>query len=302
MPSTGWGSQPWAQFPWGLGGGLTPSSAELSAAVPIRENVVQLFFTAELVFTGLNDFDDAGDPSHYSISPVPGTKGSDGLPARKVTAVLVDSVEPGGEGIPGTVLNLTLDRPMSPYPAQYTVTVQNLVTIDSIPLNPLNATATFFGTQQPPPELTVEQALPTRDFSHPDTLEAQLDPLPGAGDPQLLGAFPVGSDGDYAADAGVVNLKKRIFRRLTTTKGRFLHLGSAYGVGAQNFLKLLATAGVRQQIAADAQAQIAQEPDVRKVVVRTVFDPTVPELTRFVILVQPTAGKPVRFDAPLISI
>jgi hypothetical protein len=264
--------------------------------------VVQLFFTAELQFTGLNDFNDAGDPSHYVITPVAGTVGSDGLPARPVTAVLVESVEPGGSGIPGTILNLILDRPLSPYPAEYLVVVENLVTIDFIPLDPMNSNATFLGTQQPPPQLTVDQALPTRDFAHPDTLEAQLDPLPSAGDPAVLGTFPVGSDGDYAADSGTPNLKKRIYRRITTTKNRFLHLGNGYGVGVQNFSKMLATAGVRQQIAADLQAQIAQEPDVKKVAVRMVFDPAFPELTRIVVLVRPTAGKPVRFDAPLVDL
>lgn len=296
--SFGWGTGPWGMFPWG--GGFAPESAQLAEAVAVRENVVRAFFSAELEFTGLLGTNDAGDPSHYSVAPTPGTVGSDGLPARPVTAILAELVDDAG--FPGTIVDLTLDRRLSPYPAAYDLTVHDLVTLASVLLTPVNAHAAFPGVQQPPPQLTVDQALPTRDFAHPDTLSGELDPLPSAGDPNVLGTIPVGSDGDYAVDAGVQNLKKRIFRRLTTTKSRFLHLGAGYGVGVQNFLKLLATAGVRQQIAADAQAQIAQEPGVKKVVVKMLFDPAVPELTRLVVLVRPTAGKPVRIDAPFVQL
>jgi len=300
MPDSGWGSAPWGGFPWGLAGGVTPASVELAEAVAIRENMVQLFFVEELEFTGLLGLNDASDPTHYAVTPVAGTIGSDGLPARSVGVLLVENVADGG--IPGSIVNLTLDRPLSPYPAQYLVTVQNLVTIPMTVLNPTNANATFFGTQQPAPNLTVQQSLPSRDIAHPDTLEAALDPLPNAQDPTVLGSIPTGSDGDYAFDEGIVNLKKRVFRRLTTTKGRFLHLGASYGVGVQNYLKRLNIPSVRQQIAADAESQISQEPDVQKVKVRVVVSVDVPEQSRFVILIKPVAGKPVRFDAPLIAL
>lgn len=296
----GWGSGPWGAFPWGLGGGAAPASANLSLAIAVRENVVELFFTAELEITGVLGANDAGDPLHYTITPVAGSVGYDGLPARTVTVLKVENVE--DEGHAGTILDLTLDRALSPFPARYLVTVQNLVTLTLVVLTPSNASANFYGVKQPERDPTPEGILPSRDIAHPDTLSSALDPLPNATDPLVLGTIPVDSSGDYATDEGIASMRKRIFRRLFALPNRFVHLGAGYGAGIQAFLKMISSPTVRQKVATAAEAQIGQEPDVAKVKVKIQFDRNRPDIARFVVLVKPTVGAPRRFDVPLVDL
>lgn len=298
MTVSGWGEGSWGEVPWGLGvpgSPVPPPSTYLIAAIAVRENVVRLYFTAELEFTGLFGPNDAGDPTHYIITPVAGTFGRDGLPCRSVSPIVAADVD--DEGHPGTVIDVTVDRPFSPYPAAYTVSVNNLVSVDSGVLNPSNSTATYFGSKQPPADLAPDGATPSRDIAHPDTLFAELDPLPDAGDESVLGSIPVDSTGDYAFDEGLTSLAKRVFRRFVTATSAFLH-ASGYGVGVGGHLKKLATPAVRQAIAAAAESQIALEPDVAAVSVRATFDPLAPSLGRFVVLVRPKVGQPRRFDVP----
>ncbi len=299
MTLSTWGFGPWGSIPWGLGMSGSPASVDLQSAIAVRENVVRPFFTAELGFTGLLGPDDAGDPDHYIVSPVAGTVGSDSLPCRPVLVLLAEDVD--DQGHPGTVVDLTVDRPFSPYPAQYLVTVNNLVSLDSGILNPSNASATFFGSFMPAPDLQVDGSLPTRDIAHPDTLTAQLDPLPDAGNELVLGTIPVDASGDYGIDEGIVSLTKRVFRRVLTARDRFLH-ARGYGAGASTFLKLLARASTRQAFASEAEAQLRQEPDVAAARVRVVSDDLQPDLGRFTILVRPKVGRPVKLDVPFRAV
>jgi hypothetical protein len=293
---TGWGSGPWGVFPWaGLGPTDVPVSPALSNAFAIRENVVQLFFSLDLVVTGLLDSNDAGDPLHYVVTPDTSTIGYDGLPARTVGVIRVDLVD--DQGLAGTILNLILDRPLSPYPALYDVTVHDLVG-----LSPANAHATFYGVRQPFRDPTPDGLLPSRDIAHPDTLSSALDPLPNGTDPLVLGTIPVDSSGDYAFDEGIASLRKRVFRRMLSIPGSFLHLGNAYGVGTASFLKLLASPANRQKIATAAEAQIRQEPDVSRVKVKIQYDPATPQLARYVVLVKPVVGAAKRFDVPVVIV
>lgn len=299
MTQSTWGFGPWGMIPWGLGLGGAPASTYLQAAIAVRENVVRLYLTVELEFTGLFGPNDAGDATHYVITPIAGTIGRDGLPCRPVIAVLAENVDDAGH--PGTVVDVTVDRPFSSFSAQYNVAVSNLVSLDPVVLNPSNASATFFGSYMPAADLSIDGSLPTRDFAHPDTLTAELDPLPEAGSEDILGTIPIDSTGDYAVDEGSVNLAKRVFRRLLTTKNKFLH-AKGYGASAPNFLKMLARAATRQSFAAEAEAQIRQEPDVAAAVVRVVADTLQPDLGRFQVLVKPKVGRPVKVDVPFQAV
>lgn len=83
-----------------------------------------------------------------------------------------------------------------------------------------------------------------------------LDTLDGA----FPGAFTFEPTSDIAVHGGVESLKKRIYRRIITNPGGFVHL-PAYGAGVR--VKALATSGRLAQIATDLAVQIQEEPDVQ---------------------------------------
>jgi phage baseplate assembly protein W len=274
----GFGSGGWGDSPWGSG----DDELRLLSALAVRENAVRLTFSAPPLFNGILDAHDASNPARYNFVPVPGTIGSDGLPARPVFAVSAAEVGGGGAQI-----DVTLDRPMSPYPAVYIASVNGLVTSESELLLAIGATSTlFFGVHRFVPPPSTDTAIPSRDVANPQTRAALTGPeaLSYTND-SVLGTIPVDSSGDYAFDAGLTNLKKRIYRRLITSKGRFGHLPE-YGIGVPDQIKKLNSAAVRQQVVAEAEKQISQEPDVEQVRVTIVSDPASPSIVRFRIKVR----------------
>lgn len=84
----------------------------------------------------------------------------------------------------------------------------------------------------------------------------------GPGPEQPLGTLALGADGDYLADAGLDNLKKRILRRLSTRRGAFAHLPD-YGLVLP--LKTAIKPALLREIQADATEQIRREIGVRDV-------------------------------------
>ena len=288
----GWGSGGWGTSGWGvpgLGAGL-----QLVDARAVRENVVRLQFNQSIYFSGLLDPHDGSSAPRYAITPVAGSLGGDGLPTRPVAAAMVALALFAGAG--GMYVDLTTDRPFSPWPGQYTVAVNQLVTAVGGALLQPGATSVVFpalyrGRVPHKPDLVTGRT----DFANPQVAGA-LDGLPST---TPLGSFVVDATGDYAADAGLVSFKKRVMRRLMTKKGRFAHLPN-YGVGIPDNIKQLARAGVREAIAADAEAQIKLEPETLACSVTVVPDAANPGLLRLQVRVQTRDGGLVAMTVPIL--
>lgn len=293
---SGWGSTPWGSGPYGsgLGGALM-----LDTALAVKENVVRLGFSDAVYLSRLLDPPDASNPLRYAFSPDPSTTGADGDAPREVTAVSADYARDPTTGLvigQGLLIDVVLDRPMTPFPARYLAVVNNLFDVSgtsSITSASLGFDAVFKQLQEP----TLEAGLPTRDVANPQTRDAMLDPLPDPNNPRNLGTFVVDDTGDLAFDEGLTSLKKRILRRLVTTPGAFLHL-PGYGVGIPTYGKQLGQAAVLARLAADSESQIAREPEVARVRVRPVLDQNNPGLVRFQVLVRTKVGAAQRFDVP----
>ena len=108
-----------------------------------------------------------------------------------------------------------------------------------------------------------------------------------------MGTFVVDSTGDYAIESGVSAYKKRVFRRGLVKKGRFLHLPKSYGVGILDAVKQLGSSSRRDQMAADYQSQILQEPETAAASVTAQTDPSSPSMVRFIVLAKMKSGAAV---------
>ena len=257
----GWGASPWGMAPWGA-----PSAAAfgLVGVVAIRENMVRLTFNDPVYWSQWCDPFDGASVERYTITAVAGTVDLYGKPVRDVAPSLVERTAAGG----GKQVDLWLDRSMSGWGARYVVGCNGLQSVFGMLLDPSLTSATIDGLARGRPAPTLELAASAGDFANPQTLSALLDPLAGVST-DLLGTFPVDSQGDYARDEGLTSVKKRIFRRLTTRKDAFTHL-PGYGVLVPGAVKQLARQSLVQTLAADAEAQIKQEPEVVAASVRLV--------------------------------
>lgn len=286
----GWGGGRWGASPWGGG---TTEDLQLLAVSSVRENAIQLTFSEAPFLDGLLSPNDASDPRRYAITPVPGGIGLDGLPVRPVIPLFAEASNAALTF--GAQLILWLDRPMSPFPTQYVVAVNNLLTsATQLPLDPAFTSGQVFGLQRVRIPNDPTTVLPNRDFANPQTRSSgagQLSIYSAAG----LGAFAVDATGDYAIDDGLDNLKKRVLRRLLTRPGAFAY-APGYGVGVQLYSKQLGRASVRQKLAAEAERQIRLEPDV--VAVQVTSAQRAPGLVVFTVLVQTITGLSARIDAP----
>lgn len=290
----------WGTSQWGMGSwGGSPGSFDLIAAIAYRENVVRLAFSRPVYFSSIYDEFDASDPHKYSMAAQTDTVGMDGTTARPVrvaTVKLPDENDGIAPAALGRFVDVYLDRPMTPWPALYTITVTDLLSydmVDVIPSAQIDLDAVYRELAVP----QVDTAHASRDLANPQTLTAARGTAESPDNPQLLGTLRVDASGDYAFDEGIVNLKKRVLRRLYTRKGAFLHLPN-YGVGIPSYGKKLASPVFVQSLAADAQAQISSEPDVAKCLVKPIINPNTPGLVRFQVIVQPKTGKPAKFDVP----
>jgi len=283
-----------------LGG--APSLVVLSA-LAIAENVVQIQFNLPVYYSGLQDPPDSSNSDLYTLTPVAGTVGYDGNPTRPVSVASV-AVSLAGQTLPanaiaGTCLDLTLDRPMTPFPSQYVISAEGLFSADlGEALSGSMNSAQLFGLFKGLIPASVELPTPTRDFSNPQSLAAAQSNLPVPSNPSFLGVFSVDDTGDYAFDSGMISFKKRVYRRLITNPGGFLHLGQSYGVGIPAQGKKLARAAVVQALAGAAESQIGQEPETQAVKVLVALDPNNPGLVRFNIAIQTKGGQSQKYSAP----
>lgn len=288
----GWGGGQWGKAPWGGAGGAGSTDLVVLNAVAVRENVVRVEFNVAPLLTGTLDPNDASDRHRWAVAPVPGGVGLDGLQVRPVAPVQAARANvPNGAG---RFIDVTVDRPFSAYPCRYRVAANNLVTPDGFTLNPCFTGADFYAVRAAHVSNNPEAVLPRRDVASPQSLNAFLSiPDPAL---QALGAFAVDATGDYATDSGIINLKKRIYRRLLTTKGAYAHLPD-YGVGVPQYGKRLATAAARQEMVAEAERQLRQEPDVAAVSVQ--LQQRRPGLFALLVLVRTVAGAGLKCELPI---
>jgi hypothetical protein len=290
----GFGSEFWGGGPWGgvlgsgEGGGGGGSAFALMGALAVRENVVRLTFSVPPQLSGVYDGNDGTLPSHYSIAVVDGTIGLDGLPVRPVRVVQV---------LPGpiaTQADLWLDRPLSPYPTQYVVTATGLFDIlDEPQSGPF--VERFVGLYRGLVPPTADLAVPSRDFANPQSFSGLVDSLPNTTDANQLGTYQIDETSDVAYDEGLVSYKKRVFRRLSTRKGAYLHLPE-YGVSFMLHVKQLARPGMIQQLATEAEQQIRQEPETVSCVVTIAQQGA---LTLYKIVVKTNIGRQLTLHAPV---
>lgn len=241
----------WGELPWGAGGDLLL----LSNAVAVKENVVRLFFSSPVKFTELLDPGDGSNAALFRVEPIAGTVGYDGQPARTVLVARVARLA-------STVLDLELDRWMTPYPSRYAVTVdgslRNGETDD--PIDPSGTVAELYGLRFTVQPNQTDLAVPRRDIASPNDLQSLVDAGAIDGDMAPLATFVVDDSGDYAADKGVASWKKRVVRRIVTDQGGFAHL-PGYGVGLLRKVKQLGRREIQGTLAADAENQILKEPE-----------------------------------------
>lgn len=287
----GYGSGFWGDNPWGDDQPEGVSTTVLLSVLAISENVIRAYFSAPVLFTGLLDEGDASDPSHYLVTPVLSTTGADGNPPQTVSVLFATiGTEPAS-------IDLTLDRAMTPFPAQYEVaisglidatTFQNIATASAV-------TPALYRVLLPANENFV---IPSRDFANPNSFGDFADPVSPYANTALLGTLQYDDTGDYALDEGVASYKKRVLRRGITNKNGFAHL-PGYGVGIPSYGKKLASASTRAKLAADWQSQILQEPETLKASVDSHVDPSNPGLVFFVVKAVMKQGKTVNFKVPV---
>lgn len=294
--SGGWGAGPWGSSPWGAG---DDEQLAILGAVAVRENVVRVTFNQAPIFDRTLSPNDASDPDRWSVVADTSTIGLDGEAARPVLVVAVEVADIVLSF--GAEIDVTVDRPFSPFPTYYRVSANQLIAqATMMPLDPAASSFRFQGLYRILRNPQTEATVPSRDLANPQDYEAMLiggDALPGAPDASLLGTFPVDASGDYAFDQGLVQIKKRIFRRLMTTPGSFAHIPD-YGVGIPTFAKKLNTAATRAKVVAESQRQILLEPGVVEATVSAETDPTAPNVTRFRIRARTSAFN-VEFDFPI---
>lgn len=100
-----------------------------------------------------------------------------------------------------------------------------------------------------------------------------------------LGTFPVTETGDLGNDTGRANLRKRVFRRITTRPGGFFHLQN-YGVRQE--MKTLLTPTRLRELQVDLESQVSREPDV--VAARVRVSELAPGVVRVRVRVQDALG------------
>ena len=237
----------------------------LLSVAPVTENVLRLIFSEAVYWSGLLDQNDASNPVNYAVAPVAGTVGADGKPTRNVS-VGFPMISPVANAI-----DLQLDRLMSGYPAQYAVTVTNLIggSLDTPdPLDPTQSSAISSGLAWVPPTPDVHATSSGQDFANPQSAASAGQNVPQpVGITPLLGTYVVNAQGDYATDKGLANYRKRILRRVSSSLNGFAHLKN-YGLGPMANIKQLDRGGAAETLAKNAEQQIRQEPETASVKVQ----------------------------------
>lgn len=278
---------------WGGGSESASFGLALSSALAVRENTVRLSFNKSVHFTNLLDPNDGSNPAFYSVIEVDGTFGSNEQPSRPVLVGSVALVA----GSSNTQIDVILDRPFTPWPSQYHVVVNGLIADDGSLLAGGFNTTNFYGVFRSIVPQVQALALSRGDIANPQTNTALSAASSFNNDPTFLGSYVVDDNGDYASDTGDIGLRKRIFRRIMSSHGKFAHLPT-YGVGLMNSNKQLAKSQVRAKIASDIESQIKQEPEVQASKV-TIVPGSQPGLVILKVLVKTITADSLSMSIPI---
>lgn len=269
----------------------------------IRENVIRLSFSEEVYLSFINDQYDATRLGHghwYILEDA--STGIDGLPNRKVSIVSVQYAPINEVGDTyRKFIDLYTDRSLSAFPCTYSIGsktqvygVTHSLSGGKIFPDPGSSVAlsmvSVFGLKASQEPQQTDQGVGGKDFSF---TRKNVDPN-APYDPIAISSFSV-SEGDYAIDSGLANLKKRILRRLITVPGSFAHMPT-YGIGVPNYVKKLNRADVVTKLETDAQLQIEQEPEVTQASVKV--QPVSSGLVRIDIRIKTQDGKKYSMNAP----
>ena len=294
QPFSGWGNGGWGTEPWGSP--ITTVFAVVSVFAQ-AENVVRVELNYPLYYSGILDGADGSNPARWQLTPAAGSPtGWDGNLPRPIAVVSTAQPNIAGAQV-GTYVDLTLDRPMTPYPSQYVLSVNGLYTADKSQTLTGGVATPFNGVYaalQPP---SVESSVPGRDFSNPQTLSQATGSTVNNPSQAVLGSFNY-SNGDYALDSRDAGLLKRLNRRTFTKPNGFYFL-PGYGIGVAQYGKKLARSSTRAELAAACEAQYGQEPEVANVTVVVVPSPTRPNLMRLQVGIQKKDGKSIRYSTNL---
>ena len=295
QPFNGWGNDHWGQGPWGS---PVQVGLQVVSALAIAENKVRVTLNMPAYWSGILDVADASNPARWLVAPAQGSPvGWDGNPPRNVIVVLVTQPSVSGTAY-GSVLDLTLDRPMTPFPSLYTMTANGLYSADeSQQLDTNFASAGFGGVYAKLEPRSVESGVHGRDLANPQSMfQAQGSTISNPAQ-AVLGSFNYAA-GDYAMDSRDAGLLKRLNRRTFTKPDGFVFL-PGYGIGVQLYAKRLGRASTRGELAAECEAQYSQEPEVASVSVLAVPDAATPNLVRLRVGVAKKDGKSIRYSTNL---
>lgn len=195
----------------------------VSNAVCVRENQVRVTFSSAVRFTGTREPGDGGDPSNYTVVDSVGA-------VYRATLVLQVS---------DAVVDLVLGDVLS---SDATVSVSGVVSTLGDALGTAYA-ATIAAIPYKTPAVLDATAGGARDIA------------------SVNGVWVVDRGGDFATDVGLVQLRKRLFRRLTTPKNAISHL-PGYGVDVAAYIKQLASSSARARLINEIELQFVQEPEV----------------------------------------
>lgn len=265
-----------------------PTLFECVSAVAVGENVIRLQFNGAVYFNDLLDKRDGSRITLYTVTKVSGTKGLDGSPVWDVyaiDAVLTDTTDETMFPLPssGRYVDIITDRPMTPWPAQYRITLGDVYSTDFLDgfgkperLSSLTREFTLYGNHREIQQPVVTEPERRKDLANATTARALVGKTESS--PEWLGVFAVDDSGDVATDEGQISLMKRLYRRLFTKPGSFLHLGFTYGLGIQELVKKVGIQATLNLLKIRAEEQFAREPEVAKVKVDVFQDKTQPSL------------------------
>ena len=273
-----YGSGGFGSLPYGAG-----STVHIGTAAAVARNAVRVAFEGTPEMDDPATSWDALNPGNWTLQPY--------IPFD-ATVRLAVFVEPASQD---SVI-VYFDGPLDPS-VEYAIVVSDRLRSslgDTIPQAPECRTAYFvsLGEQHVANTAAVAQAIDGAvDLANPQT---QGD---APGDRAPLGTFQRTPQGDFAAEAGRVYLRKRVIRRLTTSVGAFFHL-PRYGVGQK--LKTLVRPDQIRRLAAEAQRQLRSEPDVVSATVTARQDPDSAELVFVDAKVRDRFGNAVEVAVPVV--
>ncbi len=275
MFGTLWGREWGASASSSVGAGLS-----VVAADAIRENMIEVRFSDPVYWSNLRDPYDAADRARYSVS-VAGGVGVDGEPPHDVGVARVEQLASDAIGV-------WLDRALSHYGTRYRISVNGLRSVDWLELDPGASSILVSGSR----------AGARRGSGASEVVDiGNADLAFGASG---SAGYATDSTGDYATESGLAAVRKRCIRRLSTQRGAFSHL-PAYGVDIGGAVKRLGSVDALSALAADAEAQLLQEPEVTSAKVSVDLARIAAGLVVFRVRVATTIGS-ISFAAPVSGV